>query len=95
VNPRDVKNSDPKIAIKSIFSQWLPLEKRILEMIIKHVPPPNQISEAKAEMLMCASIDNFKTYPLETQQLKTEFTKCDRKSDNVIVFISKVSILVN
>jgi hypothetical protein len=34
----------PKIPIKAIFSQWLPLEHAIFQMVINHTPDPSQMS---------------------------------------------------
>lgn len=90
LGPRDLKYTDPKILIRTVFSQWLPIEQDILDTIVKHVPNPQALPETKAEKLLCSSLENFSMYPAETQKLKNDILKCDSSSDNVIVFISKV-----
>jgi ribosome assembly protein 1 len=82
---------DPKIPIKAIFSQWLPLEHAIFQMVINHTPDPSQMSSNKIQDLVSAmKPENSASYPKETQVLMNDLKSCDSQSDNVIVFISKM-----
>lgn len=87
---RDLRHTDNRVQLQAIFAQWLPIEKAVLDMVVKHIPAPGSMSEEKAERLMCSLNQNFLSLPAETQALKSEFQKSDKDSDTVIVFISKV-----
>lgn len=88
---RDLRHTDHRIQLQAIFAQWLPIEKAVLEMVVKEIPAPGAMSDEKAERLMCSLNQNFSSLPAETQALKSEFQKSNKDSDTVIVFISKVS----
>lgn len=90
LHARDIRQTDPKVQIQAIFSQWLPIERTILEMIVRVTPHPGLISDEKAVRLMCSLNQDFETLPKQTQELKNEFKKSDANSENVIVFISKM-----
>lgn len=86
---RDLKHTDGKYQLQVILSQWLPVEKTILERITALVSQPGTTDE-KAERLMCSLHQQFDAYPPETRALKSEFVASNSSSENVIVFISKV-----
>jgi translation elongation factor EF-G len=54
VSNRDLRTTDPKQQLSAIFSQWLPLAQSLLAMVCKKLPPPTQLSEERAEKLMCS-----------------------------------------
>lgn len=87
---RDLRQTDPKVHIQTIFSQWLPIERTLLEMVVRLCPNPGMISDEKAKQLMCSLNQNFDTLPPQTQALKSEFMKSDAKSDTLLAFISKM-----
>lgn len=91
LSPRDLRIGDPKVQLKTLFEQWLPIDTTILDMVTTHIPQPNVMTEERAEHLLCPQNLDFKTFPKETQDLKADFVKCDSKSENVIAFISKMS----
>lgn len=70
--------------------QWLPIEKAVLEMVVRIVPAPGQMTDEKAERLMCSLNQNFESLPADTQRLKNEFKSSDKSSQHTIVFISKM-----
>lgn len=90
LNARDLRQTDPKVQIQAIFSQWLPIEKTILEMVVRVIPHPGHIADEKAIRLMCSLNQDFETLPSQTQELKSEFKNSNANSPNVIVFISKM-----
>lgn len=90
---RDLRHTDNRVQLQAIFAQWLPIEKAVLDMVVKQIPAPGAMSEEKAERLMCSLNQNFLSLPAETQALKSEFQKSDKDSDTVIVFISKVRLI--
>ncbi|XP_055614451.1 elongation factor-like GTPase 1 [Uranotaenia lowii] len=87
---RDLKHADVRVPIRNLLSQWLPMERSLLEMIVRVVPNPRMIPETKAEKLLCSRMEDFRAFPTETQCLKEDILKCDSKSDNLIAFISKM-----
>lgn len=87
---RDLRQTDPKVQIQAIFSQWLPIERAVLEQVVRLCPHPGQISDEKAKQLMCSLNQDFDTLPKQTQALKSEFMASNASSDTVIVFISKM-----
>ena len=87
---RDLRHTDAKMLLQTIFSQWLPIERAVLEMVISIIPKPGLMTDDKAERLMCSLSQNFASLPAETQQLKKEFIISDKNSETVIVFISKM-----
>lgn len=88
---RDLRHTDARIQLQSIFSQWLPIERAVLEMIVTVVPPPGQMTDEMAERLMCSLNQNFASLPAQTQALKESFKCSDKNSPTTIVFISKVT----
>ncbi|XP_039450927.1 elongation factor-like GTPase 1 [Culex pipiens pallens] len=87
---RDLKHADIRIPIRNLLSQWLPIESSLLALILQIVPNPRQIPESKAEKLLCSRMEDFRTFPAQTQALKQDILKCDSAAPNLIVFISKM-----
>lgn len=87
---RDLRQTDPKVQIQAIFSQWLPIERAVLEQVVRLCPHPGMISDDKATQLMCSLNQDFDTLPKQTQALRSAFMASDASSDTVIVFISKM-----
>lgn len=87
---RDLRQTDPKIHIQAIFSQWLPIERTVLEMVVRLCPHPGSINSEKATQLMCSLNQRFDSLPTQTQVLRNEFMNSDANSNTVIVFISKM-----
>ncbi|XP_036346596.1 elongation factor-like GTPase 1, partial [Rhagoletis pomonella] len=88
---RDLRISDPKVQIKTVFGQWLPIDRTVLEMVVRHVPPPNVISDERAERLLFPRNVALNAYSKETLLLKEDFKHCSDESPNVIVFVSKMT----
>ncbi|XP_017482136.1 PREDICTED: elongation factor-like GTPase 1 [Rhagoletis zephyria] len=88
---RDLRISDPKVQIKTVFGQWLPIDRTVLEMVVRHVPPPNVISDERAERLLFPRNVALNAYSKETLLLKEDFKRCSDESLNVIVFVSKMT----
>lgn len=87
---RDLRQTDPKVHIQTIFSQWLPIERTVLEMVVRLCPHPGMISNEKATQLMCSLNQNFEAHPTQTQALKSEFMNSNPQSETLIAFISKM-----
>ena len=79
-----------KQKLSAVFSQWLPLTKAVLNMVIKTLPSPKDITSDRAEQLMCSKAARFDSLAQETQNLKNDFLNCDPESDDLIVFVSKM-----
>ena len=90
VAARDLKSNDWRQKLGAIFSQWLPLTKAVLNMVISLLPSPKNIKNERAEQLMCAKNARFDSLPGETQALKEKFLSCDAESSDLIVFVSKM-----
>ena len=91
VPKRDLNHTDPKIRIKSIFTQWLPLSNCILDMVCKILPSPLELSEERTEHLMCSKMIRFDSFLPETQKLKQDFIKCSSDESAVkIICVSKM-----
>ncbi|XP_053956195.1 elongation factor-like GTPase 1 [Anastrepha ludens] len=88
---RDLRIIDPKAQIKTVLGQWLPIDRSVLEMVVRHVPPPNVISDERAERLLFPCNVEMNTYPKETLLLKEDFKLCNDESPNIIVFVSKMT----
>ena len=89
--PRDLKYTDPKGPLQALFTNWLPLGKNLINMIIDILPSPLQISGDRVEHLISNKMRPFKLLPKETQQLKQDFIECQSDDSRpVIVFISKM-----
>lgn len=87
---RDLKHADIRIPIRNMLSQWLPIERSLLDLIVNIVPNPQMIPESKAEKLLCSRMEDFRAFPERTQRLREDILKCDSKSETLIVFISKM-----
>ncbi|VDI73619.1 ribosome assembly protein 1 [Mytilus galloprovincialis] len=91
VSPRDIKHNDPKVQIKAITTQWLPLSEAVLGAVVEKLPSPLQITGDRIEKLMCPHGKRFDKLPQKTQQLKEDFMKCIATEEApVIVFVSKM-----
>jgi ribosome assembly protein 1 len=89
--PRDLKSTEPKQALQSLFNNWIPLSKALLDVVVEYLPSPLDLTNDKVEHLMCSKLKQFKMLPVETQKLKQDFLNCDSdKSKPVIVYISKM-----
>ena len=87
---RDLRHTDPKSQLQAICTQWLPLAKACLNMIVDKVPSPDNLNDDKIERLMSGNAD-FLSLPAETQELKKAFLACDPSPEApIIVFISKM-----
>lgn len=61
------------------------------DMVCTKLPAPCEITEEKAEKLMCSATERFDSLPSDTQKLKSVFMACSSDEDApVIVFISKM-----
>lgn len=87
---RDLSFVDPKVPIKALFSQWLPLHHQLFEMIVQMVPGPESICEEKVYKLLSTSPEQIKTLPEETQKLPKILAKCEPQETTTIVFVSKM-----
>ena len=88
---RDLKYSDAKAPLQSLFNSWIPLSKSLLNMVVEYLPSPRDLTDEKVLNLICAKNKKFKTLPSETQKLKNDFIDCDAKDNRpVIVYISKM-----
>ena len=64
-------------------------------MVCVKLPSPLEMSDVRAEKLMCSSTKTFDSLPESTQDLKKAFLSCTSTEEApVIVFISKM-MLVN
>ncbi|KAH8408374.1 hypothetical protein KR215_004527 [Drosophila sulfurigaster] len=88
---RDLRVTDPKLQIKTVLGQWLPIDRSVLEMVVRHVPPPHLISEERAQRLLYPANVELNTLPAATLELKESFKSCNAGSDNVIAFVSKMT----
>uniref|UniRef100_A0A034VPR3 Ribosome assembly protein 1 n=2 Tax=Bactrocera TaxID=47832 RepID=A0A034VPR3_BACDO len=88
---RDLRNTDPKVQIKAVLGHWLPIDRTVLEMVVRHVPAPNVITDERAQRLLFQQNAKLDSYPPETLLLKEEFKRCNSKSENIIVFVSKMA----
>lgn len=68
--PRDMKFTDPKVPMQALLSNWLPLGRNLINMVIDILPSPLGIGEDKVEHLICHKLVNFKSLPPQTQALK-------------------------
>jgi ribosome assembly protein 1 len=89
--PRDLKSTEAKIPLQSLFNSWIPLSKALLDVVVEYLPSPLDLTNEKIEHLMCSRSNQFKLLPVDTQNLKNDFLKCDSdKSKPLIVYISKM-----
>lgn len=74
-----------------MLGQWLPIDRTILEMVVRHIPAPNVISSERAQRLLYPENVPLNTYPSQTLALQQDFKLCSDKSENIIVFVSKMT----
>lgn len=70
ISARDSRHTNPKTHLFAICSQWLPLAKACLSMVVKYLPSPLQLTEERVERLLCGSSQTFQSLPHKTQLLK-------------------------
>ena len=52
VSARDYQHPDPKVYLRALFGQWLPLARSILGMVCRVVPPPTSLTAKRASKLL-------------------------------------------
>ncbi|XP_055378467.1 elongation factor-like GTPase 1 isoform X2 [Condylostylus longicornis] len=87
---RDLRLTEPRAQLKILFQQWLPIDTSVLKIVVDNIPSPKCIDEERSEQLLCSSSYDFKSFPIQTQELKKHFVNCNPKSETVIAFISKM-----
>jgi len=61
------------------------------DVVCMKLPAPCEMTEEKAEKLMCSATERFDSLPSDTQKLKSEFLACSSDENvPVIVYISKM-----
>lgn len=71
ISARDSRHTNnPKAHLFAICSQWLPLAKACLSMVVKYLPSPLQLTEERVERLLCGTSQTFQSLPHRTQLLK-------------------------
>lgn len=88
---RDIRHTDGRVQLQALCGQWLPLAKTLLDMVCMKLPAACEMTEEKAEKLMCSATERFDSLPSDTQKLKSEFLACSSDENvPVIVYISKM-----
>ncbi|XP_059490182.1 elongation factor-like GTPase 1 isoform X3 [Neocloeon triangulifer] len=91
MSARDARHPDPKVQIRALLAQWMPLASAVLEMICKQVPSPAELSDARAVGLMSSQHHTFECLPEESKSLKKDFLDCKSTDEApVILYISKM-----
>ena len=70
ISARDSRHTNPRVHLFAICSQWLPLAKTVLGMVVNSLPSPLQLSEERVERLMCSHSQTFDSLPIKTQLFK-------------------------
>lgn len=70
ISARDLRHTDPRVQLCAICSQWLPLAQAALQMVVRHLPSPLELSRERVEQLMSSSDHSFQSLPSSTQQLR-------------------------
>lgn len=52
VSARDYQHPDPKVYLRALFGQWLPLSRSLLGMVCRVVPPPTSLTAKRASKLL-------------------------------------------
>ena len=76
--PRELKYTDAKGPLKSLFINWLPLGKNLLDMVVDLLPSPLEMTSERVEHLICSKLKSFKHLPQQTQDLKHGMFAKDR-----------------
>ena len=91
MTPRELKYTEAKGPLQTLFGYWLPLGRNLMDVIVDILPNPSEMTSEKVEYLMCSKLTAFKSLPQDTQKLKQNFLECEsNESKPVIVFISKM-----
>ena len=70
ISARDSRYTDSRVYLQAVFSQWLPLSKSLLSVVVHKLPSPLELSEERVEKLMCNGLTTFESFPPKTKQLK-------------------------
>ncbi|ESO00697.1 hypothetical protein HELRODRAFT_187216 [Helobdella robusta] len=97
----DLKSTNQTVIqsiLQSIFYQWLPVSKAVLNMVCELLPDPSSMSDERvmnflrgSSLPSTSSSSSLESLPPETIKLKDDLMRC-RASDDapLIVFISKM-----
>ena len=64
---RDLKYTEAKGPLKSLFLKWSTLSKNLLDMCVGLLPSPLDITSEKVEHLICSELKSFKNLQKQTQ----------------------------
>lgn len=70
ISARDSRHTNPRVHLFALCSQWLPLAKAVLDMVVSKLPSPLELTEERVEKLMCGAAQTFQSLPLKSQLLK-------------------------
>ena len=88
---KDTQYKDPRPALLSVMSQWLPLSDTVLSSICQIVPPPTNLPDERVLSLFTTDNKTYESWPEATRQLKQSFSKCSSsENEPVIVYVSKM-----
>ena len=88
---KDTQYKDPRPALLSVMSQWLPLSDTVLSSVCEIVPPPTNLPDDRVLSLFTTDNKTYESWPEATRQLKQSFSKCSpSENEPVIVYVSKM-----
>lgn len=91
VSERQLKHPEPRMKLRSIMSQWLPLPDVVFPSVCKLIPSPLQLTSERVEHLMCSRLRKMESLPEESRKLKQDFLNCSTdETSTKIVCVSKM-----
>ena len=85
ISARDSRHTSPRVHLFAVCSQWLPLAEEVLQMVVRHLPSPLQLSEERVKRLMCSTTTTFQSLPNKTQLLKDSENLLGKKDTSVLM----------
>ncbi|XP_018015022.1 elongation factor-like GTPase 1 [Hyalella azteca] len=83
--------SESKTRFMHICSNWLPLSKAVLNMVVLQLPAPTTISEERAKKLLTTATHDFRSLPACSRSLLPHLQRCSSEpSAPLIVYVSKM-----
>ena len=93
ISARDSPPTNPRVHLFALCSQWLPLARATLGMVVQQLPSPLNLSEERVEKLMCGATQTFQSLPHNSQVLKESKHRLATKVTQANIALSSQYIL--
>jgi ribosome assembly protein 1 len=88
---RDLASKDTRSLLQKILSQWIPLAREVLHMVVDHLPSPLEAQSIRIPYILRHLDDHSLFETEEAIRIRHDIAKCSSAEDvSTVVYISKM-----